>query len=196
LIAWWCVRAGVVLQVIKGVILMALGTVCEASGAAWWSVLPAGEKDRMAGRLASCLHHLVAAGLSLAALVEHDPLWFHHALLWEAGFDIADSALTAVGRKRHTALNASCALHTHQTLACMATGGFTGLQGLPLYLHHGVALLMEMACVVWGYDWHKMAQCFAILLGFGALDLFFSKVRESALCSLSHACTLTPRNAV
>jgi hypothetical protein len=89
----------VVLQVIKRVILMALGTVCEASGAKWWSVLPADEKDRMAGRLASSCHHLVAAGLSLAALVEHDPLRFQQALLWEAGFDIADSALTAVGGK-------------------------------------------------------------------------------------------------
>jgi hypothetical protein len=62
------------------------------------------------------------------------------------------------------------------------------MQGLPLYLHHGVALLMEVACALFGYDWYIMAQSFAILLGSGAIDLIFSKV-----CPLpqSHQCSPT-----
>jgi hypothetical protein len=67
------------------------------------------------------------------------------------------------------------------------------MQGLPLYLHHGVALLMEVACALFGYDWYIMAQCFAILLGSGAIDLIFSKVWPP---SQSHQCSPTTSERV
>jgi hypothetical protein len=101
-----------VLQVVK-VVGLVLRVACGATGARWWAALPADERDKMSGRLACSFHHAVAAGLCLSAVVHNNSQHFVWAFFWEAGFDISDSLLAALGGTTCVALFPCVWRHTN-----------------------------------------------------------------------------------
>jgi hypothetical protein len=112
-----------VLLVVKVVVGLVLRVACGATGARWWAALPADERDKMSGRLACAFHHAVAAGLCLSAVVHDNSQHFVWAFFWEAGFDISDSLLAALGgTSTHVALLPCVWRHTNTDVCRVVCG--------------------------------------------------------------------------
>jgi len=145
----------------------------------WYQSLTVEDQKKLSGRFTTVLHHLTVAGGSLYSLLRNDPSVMHKVLLLETGFDVSDSITTVTG-----------------------IGGMTGMEGVPILLHHGtlplntfassihtvlspsslqcegVAMALEIAYLKTYplIPWRTAAAFLTILLGSGAVDLLMVKV--------------------
>eukprot|EP00295_Goniomonas_pacifica_P050457 CAMPEP_0175897572 /NCGR_PEP_ID=MMETSP0108-20121206/789_1 /TAXON_ID=195067 ORGANISM="Goniomonas pacifica, Strain CCMP1869" /NCGR_SAMPLE_ID=MMETSP0108 /ASSEMBLY_ACC=CAM_ASM_000204 /LENGTH=226 /DNA_ID=CAMNT_0017218875 /DNA_START=82 /DNA_END=762 /DNA_ORIENTATION=- len=106
----------------------------------------------MAGRLTCSIHHVIAGLGGALALVYNSSEICRYALLWESGFELFDGFHGLIG------------------------SGLTDMHGLPLYMHHGIALTVQFTSLCNDLDWTLLAQLLCILLPAGAHDMFHHKV--------------------
>jgi len=147
----WSIGVGVFLYLLYLVVLFVTQTLFFSHQ--WYRDLTAERQRKMAGILTAASHHTIVAVGSAFCLLRNDSALFQYIILFEAGFDVSDSWNTARG------------------------GGLTGMHGVPLLLHHAVALILELVYLFTGIiSWQVCAAFCVILLGSGAIDLLMVKI--------------------
>lgn len=122
----------------------------------WFDNMSTDSQKKMVKRSTVVLHHSIVAILSeYARYTDNESLFLKVPFLAEIGFDIVDSVL-ALGNQ-----------------------SFTGMAGIPVIIHHSVALILEY---VFSFSspahisWRSAASMSTILLGSGAFDILIAKI--------------------
>mmetsp|Transcript_10381 Transcript_10381/g.31961 ORF Transcript_10381/g.31961 Transcript_10381/m.31961 type:complete len:272 (+) Transcript_10381:211-1026(+) len=115
----------------------------------WYAHMDSVRRSLFSRHVTTILHHLLVVSGAAISLHYHSRYVFQLTLYLEAAFDVVDS---------------------------VRGGLLTGMRGIPLLLHHGVAIGLELAWLLQPLGWENCSILMVTLLGTGAIDLFMVKI--------------------